>query len=243
MAARQLWVFLAPQDVPALVARIAAREPGLIASEGRYLRGDVRALLGDPAKLERREALPNERRLYLFHQKHSQDLLAHEQPHGPFAGWSQIDEERSDCLVLRVPIPDGQRGPIAEPSRLYAHTSFWRGGDKIRKRPPFALWANQTLRWLLGELPPSSVKFMRLGANAQQQALAGTLRLTYLLRTIAPQPAASLPAASAPSLPARETSSASSSSNSSGSSSAPLFAPEISLPAGVLVEGSSDDEE
>jgi hypothetical protein len=195
MAARQLWVFLTPSDVTSLLEKIAAREAGLVVSEGRYLRGAAHALLADPSRLERREALPNERRIYLFHPKHSQDLLAHEQPAGPFAGWSQIDEERSDCLVLRVPLA---REGICEPSRLYAHTSYWRSGDKLRKRPPFSVWANQTLRWLINELPASSVRFMRLGPEAQARALEGTLALTYLLRTISPSPPAPRSASSGP---------------------------------------------
>ena len=188
MAARQLWLFLSAQDVSPLLARIAAREDGLAVSEGRYLRGDAGELLGDAAKLERREALPNERRIYLFHKKHSQDVLAHEQPMGPFAGWSQIDEERSDCLVLRMPIA---RGTVLEPSRLYAHTSYWRAGDKLRKRAPFALWANQTLRWLTHELPATNVKIMRAAPDALARAIAGELKLTYLYRTIAPLPSSS----------------------------------------------------
>jgi len=192
MAARQLWVFLSPLDVQFLLEKISAREPGLVASEGRYLRGEAAELLGDPTRLERREALPNERRIYLFHHKHSQELIVHAQPAGPFKGWSQIDEERSDCLVLRVPL---SRTGTIEPSRLYANTSFWRAGDKIRKRPPFAVWANQTLRWLIGELPASASRFMRLGPDARAKALAGEVALTYLLRTIAPvSPLAASPA-------------------------------------------------
>ncbi len=188
MAARQLWLFLSAQDISPLLARIAQREDGLVASEGRYLRGDARALLGDAATLERREALPNERRIYLFHRAHSQDVLAHEQPMGPFVGWSQIDEERSDCLVLRMPTA---KGTVLEPARLYAHTSYWRAGDKLRKRAPFALWANQTLRWLTHELPATSVKFMRAAPDAHARAIAGELQLTYLYRTIAPLPSSS----------------------------------------------------
>src|SRR6267142_5133612 len=143
MAARQLWLFLTDQDVQSLLAMLEAREPGLIWSQGRYLRGDPPDLVAAPSKLERRESLPGERRLYLLHRKHSAEVVAHEQPAGPFAGWSQIDEERTDALVLRVPASDpGTLGP----SRLYAHTSFWRGASKTRKRAMFAIWANQTLR-------------------------------------------------------------------------------------------------
>jgi hypothetical protein len=216
MAARQLWVFLTPPDVTSLLEKVASREAGLVVSEGRYLRGDARALLEDPSRLARKEALPNERRIYLFHPKHSQDLLAHEQPAGPFAGWSQIDEERSDCLVLRVPL---SREGICEPSRLYAHTSYWRRGDKLRKRPPFSIWANQTLRWLITELPASSVRFMRLGPQAQARALEGTLALTYLLRTISP------------------------STTSSGPASLQPAAPDQPLPAGVLTEDSPYEDD
>ncbi|GAC1347827.1 MAG: hypothetical protein NVSMB23_27690 [Myxococcales bacterium] len=195
MAARQMWLFLSENDVQSLLAGLEAHEPGLVASEGRYLRGDPQALLREPAALERREALPGERRLYLFHRKHSAAAVAHLQPKGPFAGWAQIDEERSDCLVLRVPVdPAGE----AQPSRLYAHTSFWRGAVKTRKRPMFALWANQTLRRLIGVYPPSAVAFMHVGPDALARARAGSLRLTYLYRTIAPEPSPTDPLISVP---------------------------------------------
>src|SRR5207244_5581490 len=39
MAARQLWLFLTAKDVESLLAVLDAREPGLIWSQGRYLRG------------------------------------------------------------------------------------------------------------------------------------------------------------------------------------------------------------
>src|ERR1700674_1340548 len=97
MPARQLWAFLTDADLRALIEKIGSREPGLVVSQGRYLRGDPGALLHDPASLERRESLPGERRIYLVHQKHSAELVTHLQPAGPFAGWAQIDEERTDC--------------------------------------------------------------------------------------------------------------------------------------------------
>jgi hypothetical protein len=184
MAARQLWLFLTTEDVRSLLAMLEAHEPGLIWSGGRYLRGNPHDLLAAPDKLERRESLPAERRLYLFHRKHSADVVAHPQPAGPFAGWSQIDEERTDALVLRV--PEDQPGEI-QPSRLYAHTSYWRSGEKIRKRPMFALWANQTLRWLGAQLPRTSADFIRIGPDALTRARTGTLRLTYLYRALAPE--------------------------------------------------------
>jgi hypothetical protein len=195
MAARQMWLFLSERDVPQLLSQLEAHEPGLVASEGRYLRGDPRALLSEPAALERSEALPGERRLYLFHRKHSAEVVVHLQPMGPFAGWAQIDEERSDCLILRVPLaPAGE----AQPSRLYAHTSFWRGAAKTRKRPMFALWANQTLRRLIGVYPSTAVAFMRVGPDALARARAGSLRLTYLYRPIAPEPSPDAPDLPAP---------------------------------------------
>ena len=75
MAARQLWAFLTGKDVDELIAKIAAREPGLVVSRGRYLRGDPRLLLDDPEKLERRESLPGEKRIYLLHRKHSAEVV------------------------------------------------------------------------------------------------------------------------------------------------------------------------
>jgi len=183
MPARQLWAFLSDADVRDLIRRIGEREPGLLVSGGRYLRGDPMALLHSPETLERRESLPGERRIYLLHRKHSTDIVAHPQPAGPFAGWSQIDEERTDCMVLRLKeSPPGE----LEPARLYAHVNFWRAADKVRKRPLFSIWASQTLKWLAQQLPETSAKMMRIGPDALAQAKAGALRLTYLYRTIEP---------------------------------------------------------
>lgn len=187
MAARQLWVFLTEQDVQTLLQRLEARDPGVVASQGRYLRGEVRALLDAPGSLERRESVAGERRLYLFHRRHSTELVVHQQPFGPFAGWSQIDEERSDCLVLRL--PDAPVGTL-QPAALYGHVVNWRGAEKVRKKPRFSVWAGQTLKALLQEFPPTSVKFMRTGPDALARARRGELQLTYLLRPIAPEPLA-----------------------------------------------------
>jgi len=184
MAARQLWIFLTDADVGSLLGLLESREPGLVSSAGRYLRGDPRKLLDDPAALERRESLPGESRIYLLHRKHSSDVVAHVQPAGPFAEWAQIDEERTDAMVLRLPSP----GPgTIQPARLYAHTSYWRGGEKIRKKPMFAVWANQTLRWLLSRFPSTSVAFIHIGPDALARARSGALQLTYLYRPIAPE--------------------------------------------------------
>ncbi|HET7788801.1 MAG TPA: hypothetical protein VFL36_22685 [Myxococcales bacterium] len=187
MPARQLWAFLTERDVEELLAQIAAREPGLVTSQGRYLRGDARALLDDPSALERRESVSGERRTYLFHRKHSAEIVTHVQPEGPFGGWAQIDEERTDCLVLLR--KDARPGEL-EPARLYAHVTYWRAADKARKRPMFSIWAGQTLKWLASQLRPSSSKMIRIGPDALKRATAGELRLTYLYRTIAPEPEA-----------------------------------------------------
>jgi hypothetical protein len=185
MPARQLWAFLTDLDVEKLLAGVAAREPGLVISQGRYLRGDPRALLEDPAALERRESLPGERRTYLFHRKHSAELVTNLQPEGPFAGWAQIDEERTDCMVLLRKDP---RPGELEPARLYAHVTYWRAADKARKRPMFSIWASQTLKWAASQLRPSSAKMIRIGPDALARARSGELRLTYLYRTIAAEP-------------------------------------------------------
>ena len=185
MAARQLWMFLTELDVTSLVQTLEARDPGVRASSGRYLRGDPRALIDGPEALERRESLPNERRLYLFHSRCSTDVVVHPQPAGPFAGWSQIDEERSDCLVLHLPTaPAGE----LHPARLQAWVVSWRVEEKIRKKPRFSIWAGQSIKALLAGHPPTAVGFMRIGQDALAQARAGTLRLTYLYRPIGPVP-------------------------------------------------------
>ena len=184
MPARQLWAFLTERDLRELIDDIAAREPGLVESQGRYLRGDARALLDDPSSLERRESLPGERRIYLLHRKHCADVVAHLQPRGPFTGWSQIDEEKTDCIVLRL--KDGPPGEL-EPVRIYAHVTYWRAADKVRKRPTFSIWASQTLKRIGAQLPHSSGAAMfRLGTEAASASRAGRIRLRYLYRTIAP---------------------------------------------------------
>jgi hypothetical protein len=186
MPARQLWAFLTGTDMRELIEGLAAREPGLVVSGGRYFKGPAEALLEAPESLERRESLPGERRIYLLHRKHSRDLVAHLQPAGPFAGWSQIDEEKSDCLVLRM--KEARRGEL-EPTLIYAHVTYWRAADKARKRPMFSIWAAQTLKWIAARLPPTAAKMMRIGPDALAEAKAGRLRLRYLYRTIAPEPA------------------------------------------------------
>jgi hypothetical protein len=185
MPARQLWAFLTRRDADELLAKIAAREPGLVVSQGRYLRGDPRMLLEDPSALERRESLPYERRIYLLHRKHCAEIVAHLQPAGPFAGWSQIDEERTDCLVLRL--KDSPPGEL-EPAMLYAQVTYWRAADKARKRPMFSIWASQTLKWAATQLPPTSARMFRIGPDALAKAKAGEVKLTYLYRPIAPEP-------------------------------------------------------
>src|SRR4051812_42439666 len=185
MPARQIWLFLFERDVSALIDDLQGREPGLVASWGRYLQGNPRDLLDDPSRLTRRESLPGERRLYLLHRKHSSDVVTHLQPAGPFAGWMQIDEERTDALVLRI--PDAREGEI-QPARLYAHTTYWRGAEKFRKRPMFSIWASQTLRWLAGRYAKTSVAFLRIGPEALAGARRREVRLTYLYREIAAEP-------------------------------------------------------
>jgi len=185
MPARQLWAFLTQRDADELIAKISAREPGLSVSQGRYLRGDPRMLLEDPGTLERRESLPAERRLYLLHRKHCADIVTHLQPAGPFAGWSQIDEERTDCLVLRLKEPPPDE---LEPAMLYAHVTYWRAADKARKRPMFSIWASQTLKWAATQLPPTGAKMFRIGPDALARAKSGEVKLTYLYRPIAPEP-------------------------------------------------------
>ena len=185
MPARQLWAFLSERDVEDLIAKIAAREPGLSVSQGRYLRGEPRALLEDPRALERRESLPNERRIYLLHRKYSADIVTHLMPAGPFAGWSQIDEERTDCLVLALRTAAPRE---LEPAKLYAQVNFWRSADKVRKRPMFTIWAAQTLKWAATQLPPTAAKMLRIGPDALLKAKTGEVKLTYLYRPIAAEP-------------------------------------------------------
>ena len=115
---------------------------------------------------------------------HCAEIVTHLQPAGPFAGWAQIDEDRTDCLVLRLKeTPNGE----LEPARLYAQVTFWRAADKVRKRPMFSIWASQTLKWADAQLPRTATKFIHIGPDARARAKAGELKLTYLYRPITDQ--------------------------------------------------------
>jgi len=119
----------------------------------------------------------------LLHRKYSADIVTHLQPAGPFAGWSQIDEEKTDCVVVRL--KDSPAGEL-EPARIYAYVTWWRAADKARKRPMFSIWASQTLKWIAARLPATSAKMIRVGPEALAEAKEGRLRLRYLYRTISP---------------------------------------------------------
>src|SRR2546428_14140582 len=117
MAARQLWLFLTGEDVRWLLDTLEAHEPGLIWSQGRYLRGDAPDLLAAPAQLERRESLPGERRLYLLHRRYSTEVVAHLQPAGPVAGGAQSDQNGGAPRGLGLPRNRAGREPAAPPHR------------------------------------------------------------------------------------------------------------------------------
>jgi hypothetical protein len=57
----------------------------------------------------------------------------------------------------------------------------------------FSIWASQTLRFLVGRYPETSVPFLRIGPDALQRARRGETRLTYLYREIAFEPAQTAP--------------------------------------------------
>ena len=73
-----------------------------------------------------------------------------------------------------------------EPSRLYAHVTFWRAADKVRKRPMFSIWAAQTLKWVMTQLPPTRTKIFRIGPDALEKAKSGEVKLMYLYRRLEP---------------------------------------------------------
>jgi hypothetical protein len=185
MAARLLLAFLTDDDRATLLRELSLVSPGLVASSGRYLQGDPRALLSDPSGLARRESLPYEDRVYLFDREQSREVVVHEQPEGPFAGWSQLDEEQSDCLVLSR--PRSRPGELL-PSRLTAHVFLLRGELRIRKARSFTLWAAACFRTATRLLGRTVAPSLRAGPDARRRALAGELRLLYLNRPIAADP-------------------------------------------------------
>lgn len=179
---RQAWLFLLEGEERAVLERLRSLEGGeLRVVEGRYVRGKAAGFPGVPATLESRSAQPGERRLYVFHAEHSRSLVAHAQPQGPYAGWSLVDEERSDALVLVLP---ARRGLDVLPARLEAHLHVWRGDAKTRKHPPFITWAARLIRDTLRTYPRTGVPWLRATPGALAAARAGTARLSYLYRPI-----------------------------------------------------------
>lgn len=180
---RQVWIFLSDDDEQDLIARLSEGR-SLRVLPGRYFRGSLEALRDHDEAPETLAALPNERWLHLIDTEASRVLVAHALTDGPHAGWSRLDDVRSEVLTLVRPRADAQG---LAPSRLQASTHAWFSGDKIRKSREFTKWTAQALGLAEAAYPPTGFDWMRVAPGAHRFARDGG-RLHYLYKSVPLEP-------------------------------------------------------
>ena len=149
---RQVWIFLNDADEEALIQRLDAGR-GLRRIVGRYVRGE-----SETAQLTK-----SERWTHLVHPEISKEIVLHPIAEGPYAGWSRLDEIRSEVLTIIRPMPDAAG---MAPARLCANTHAWFGGDKVqRSRPRSPNRAADAMR-IAEEYPPTAFDWIRVAPGA-----------------------------------------------------------------------------
>lgn len=180
---RQVWVFMEEADEQAFLAKIQAEAP-ISLLRGRYFRGDEEELREAPESLETRQLSAREHRTQLIHRDISKKLVIHHHQQGPFAGWSSLDEARSEVLTLIRPQREA-RG--LAPSRLEGNSFLWLGAARIRKSPDFSRWLASMMRLMESSFEPTSLDWMFVAPEAKKRAEAGE-RLHYLYKDVNPFP-------------------------------------------------------
>jgi hypothetical protein len=176
---RQVWVFLTQADEDALVAHLAAQVPVRRLS-GRFFRGSLEQLRTNPEGLETSQLRRGEKWTHLLHPIVSRELVTHPVTEGPFAGWSRLDEVRSEVITIVRPELEPQG---MAPARVQASTHSWFGGTKHRKSPEFSRWVNDTLKFVQTEFPPTAFDWIHVAPGARELAKSGG-RLHYLYREV-----------------------------------------------------------
>ncbi len=179
---RQVWIFLDDADEEELLRRLD-HGGRLRRLTGRFLKGTVEDVLTRPEELETAQLKSNERWVHLIHPQASREIVLHPVTEGPFVGWSRLDEIRSEVITLVRPLKDTAG---LSPAQLRANTHAWFSGEKVRKSPPFALWASEVMR-TAEEYPTTAFDWIRVAPGAAAWSRSGG-RLHYLFREVALAP-------------------------------------------------------
>ncbi len=180
---RQVRIFLDADDAEGLIQALDHGQ-GLKRLNGRFFHGDMERVRTQPEQLQAAELRPSEGWTHLIHPTFSREIVAHPVLEGPFAGWSRLDEVRSEVITLITPAADAQG---LAPARLRANTHVWVGGDKIRKSAEFTQWVADAMR-IVESYPVTQYDWIRIGPSAAAWARAGG-RVHYLFRPVALDPA------------------------------------------------------
>ncbi len=175
---RQVWLFLDETDEDTLF-RALDHGQGLRRLGGRFFRGTAGDLTTRPGALETRELRQNEPWTLLIHPEVSRELVTYPVEEGPFAGWTRLDEIRSEVIAIIRPLKDAQG---LAPGQVRANTHAWFGGKKVRKSAAFATWVADAMR-IAETYPCTAYDWMRVAPSAAEWARGGG-RLQYLFRPV-----------------------------------------------------------
>jgi len=176
---KQLWVYLTAEDEAELLERLVA-EQALKVMRGRWFKGDLQTLISAPHEVETRDLSARTHYVQLLHPTASQRFVTHPVTDGPLAGFARLDEVRSEVITLMRPEPDEQG---LAPSRLFANTHAWFGGERDKKSHAFARWVSTTLALAEQSYGPTSFDWLRVAPHARAWAEQGG-KLHYLFREV-----------------------------------------------------------
>jgi hypothetical protein len=174
---RQLWIYLMPEDVPALLQAVDAVAPGVCCAPGRCFSGDPELLLS-PEGIGSLQFRPVDggQRFLLFHAQRSRPAALLPTCDGGHC----IDERRSDCLIVACSPP--RHGALA-PAQLFAETHLVQANQRVRKPPTFQRWAAEVFGALSERYPGTAAEFIRVAPGARAFALGGG-QLHYLFQRV-----------------------------------------------------------
>jgi len=173
---RQIRVFLDEGDVAWLVRELSDPAPARVL-RGRYCRTAA------DGTTETAQASPGEERIHLVWPGPSPLIVTHPVASGPHAGWTALDERRSEVLTVVRVDPD-ERG--LAPSSVEAFIHLQTPAGKVGKSAGFASWVARSLSRVEELCPPTERPWLRAAPGARRQAVQG-LVLHYLGRSVDPQ--------------------------------------------------------
>lgn len=171
---KQLWLFLTEQDEAELLEQARARGARLLC--GRFFRGDPQLLRTEPESLETTALRRGEQVTHLLYPADDAAMVVHPVTDGPLAGWSRLDDVRSEVMTLVRPLPEPQG---LAPAQLQASTHAWFGGQRLRKSHGFGRWVVELLG-LAAAHPATQYDWLHVAPGARAWAESGgTLRYLY----------------------------------------------------------------